>query len=74
MRAAIYEQTGTAGEVLQITEVPTPEPGPGEVRVRIAFAGLNPTDWKRMRTGPVAGAFQVPGHDGAGTIDAVGPA
>jgi NADPH2:quinone reductase len=73
MHAATYEQTGSTDKVLSVTEVPTPEPGPGQVRVRIAFAGLNPTDWKRMRTGPVAGAFQVPGQDGAGTIDAVGP-
>lgn len=73
MRAAIHEQPGPVADVLKVTEVPTPEPGPGEVRVRIACAGLNPTDWKRMRTGPLAGAFQVPGHDGAGTIDAIGP-
>jgi NADPH:quinone reductase len=73
MRAAIYRQPGPVADVLDVTEVPTPEPGPGEVRVHIAYAGLNPTDWKRMRTGPLAGAFQVPGQDGAGTIDAVGP-
>lgn len=73
MRAAIHEQPGPVADVLKVTEVPTPEPGPGEVRVRITCAGLNPTDWKRMRTGPLAGAFQVPGHDGAGTVDAVGP-
>jgi NADPH2:quinone reductase len=72
MRAAIYQQPGAVNDVLEVTDVPTPEPGPGEVRVRIEFTGLNPTDWKRMRTGPLAGAFQVPCQDGAGTIDAVG--
>jgi NADPH2:quinone reductase len=72
MRAAVYETSGTSA-VLQVREVPTPEPGPGEVRVRIALAGVNPTDWKVIRrAGPPAGAFAVPGQDGAGTIDAVG--
>jgi NADPH:quinone reductase len=39
-------------------------------------SGVNPTDWK-ARTGTAAGAPidppQVPNHDGAGVIDAVGP-
>ena len=72
MQAAVYKQAGKTGDVLEVIELPTPEPAPGEVRVRIACAGLNPTDWKRMRTGPLAGALQVPCQDGAGTIDAVG--
>jgi NADPH:quinone reductase len=72
MRAAVYRTSGTSA-VLEVREVPTPEPGPGEVRVRIAVAGVNPTDWKVIRrAGPPAGAFAVPGQDGAGTIDAVG--
>jgi NADPH2:quinone reductase len=73
MRAAIFKRPGAVKDVLEVTDIPTPEPGPGEVRVRVAFTGLNPTDWKRMRTGPLAGALQVPCQDGAGTIDAVGP-
>lgn len=51
-----------------------PEPGPGEVRVRVHVSGVNPTDWKSRSgatTRPIAG-FQVPQHDGAGVIDAVG--
>src|SRR3954454_19247245 len=43
MQAASYEETGPAGEVLRVIELPDPEPGPGEVRVRIiktfAFRG-----------------------------------
>lgn len=73
MLAAVYDRPGTS-EVLSVREVPTPEPGPGEVRVRIAVAGVNPTDWKVVRRGgPPEGEFAVPGQDGAGTIEAVGP-
>jgi NADPH2:quinone reductase len=71
MLAAVYESTGPAG-VLRVREVPTPDPGPGEVRVRLAVSGVNPTDWKSRSGGTVDGPFQIPGQDGAGTIDAVG--
>jgi NADPH2:quinone reductase len=51
-----------------------PAPGPGEVLVKVALSGVNPTDWK-SRSGstprPIDG-FQVPHHDGAGVIEAVG--
>jgi NADPH2:quinone reductase len=74
MRAAVYDRTGPAGHVLRIADVPRPEPGPGEVRVRIHVSGVNPTDWK-SRAGatprPIT-KFQIPNHDGAGVIDAVG--
>jgi NADPH:quinone reductase len=74
MRCARYEGYGPAAEVLRIAHVDRPEPGPGEVRVRIELSGINPTDWK-SRSGatprPING-FQVPHHDGAGVIDAVG--
>ena len=74
MRAALYDRYGPAGEFLRVEEVPTPDPGPGEVRVKITCSGVNPTDWK-SRGGstprPIDG-FQIPHHDGAGVIDAVG--
>src|ERR1700735_4050037 len=74
MRAALYEDYGPAREVLRVEEIERPEPGPGEVRVRIEASGVNPTDWK-SRAGatprPIDG-FQIPQHDGAGVIDAVG--
>lgn len=74
MLAAVYESAGPS-DVLEVREVQTPEPGPGEVRVRVAFSGVNPTDWKRLRTqGPGDGVpFAVPHQDGSGVIDAVGP-
>jgi NADPH2:quinone reductase len=74
MRAARYERTGPAHEVIEVMQIETPEPGPGEVRVRIAFSGVNPTDWKSRAgaTGGLAGEFQIPNQDGSGVIDAVG--
>ncbi len=75
MKAAIYDRLGPAREVLRVTDIDRPEPGPGQVRVRLRVSGVNPTDWK-SRSGvtprPVSG-FQIPHHDGAGEIDAVGP-
>jgi len=74
VRAAVYDRFGSAREVLRVENVERPEPGPGEVRVRVEVSGINPTDWK-SRSGatprPIDG-FQVPHHDGAGLIDAVG--
>jgi NADPH2:quinone reductase len=75
VKAALYDQTGKASDVLKVEEVDRPEPGPGEVRVRVRFSAINPTDFK-SRSGatprPIDG-FQIPHHDGAGEIDAVGP-
>jgi NADPH:quinone reductase len=74
MKAAVYDRTGPAREVLRIEDIERPEPGPGEVRVRVHVSGVNPTDWK-IRAGATPRAidgFQIPHHDGAGVIDAVG--
>ena len=74
MTAALYDRYGPAAEVLRVDELERPEPGPGEVRVKVAVSAINPTDYK-SRSGatprPIDG-FQVPHHDGAGVIDAVG--
>jgi len=73
MRAAVYEGRG-ASDVLQVKEVPTPGPGVGEVRLRLHVAAVNPTDWKARKSGGDLDAdFQIPGQDGAGVIEAVGP-
>ena len=75
MRAASYDRHGPAAEVLEVKDVERPAPGPGEVLVKVALSGINPTDLK-SRSGatprPIDG-FQIPHHDGAGVIDAVGP-
>ena len=74
-RAVAYTENG-GPDVLELVERPVREPGPGEVRVRMHRAGVNPTDWK-LRAGGGAGSPvdppQVPGQDGAGVVDAVGP-
>jgi NADPH2:quinone reductase len=65
---------GKAAEVFRVEEVDRPEPGPGEVLVRVHASGVNPTDYK-ARSGAVPRPiddFQVPHHDGAGVIEAVG--
>ena len=75
MRAALYSETGKAADVLHVEEIPRPEPGPGEVLVRVYASGINPTDYK-ARSGAVprpVDDFQIPHHDGAGVIEAVGP-
>jgi NADPH:quinone reductase len=74
MRAVVYTESGDAS-VLELVERRAGEPGPGEVRVRIVRAGVNPTDWKFRAGGMGKLAFPeiVPGQDGAGVVDAVGP-
>jgi NADPH:quinone reductase len=73
-RAAVYTETGEAA-VIHTVETPVRDPGPGEVRVRIRRSGVNPTDWKSCRgsePGTPIEPPQVPNHDGAGIVDAVG--
>ena len=75
MKAMIIEQTG-GPEVLKYAEMPTPEPAAGEVLVKIAYAGVNPADWKN-RQGmleqyrPYYFPYIV-GFDAAGVVAAVG--
>ena len=75
MRAAWYDRTGPAREVLQIGERPTPTPGRGEVLIRVRASGINPSD-VGMRGGvnaPMAYPRITPNSDGAGVVEAVGP-
>ncbi len=75
MKAAYYERTGPAREVLQLADMEMPEPAPGEVRVRIEWSGVNPSDVK-SRAGVRSAAMPfprvIPHSDGMGVIDAVG--
>lgn len=71
MRAAVVTSFDAP---ITVTSVPTPEPGPGQVLVRIEAAGLCHTDihaargdWPVRPTLPL-----VPGHEGIGTVEAVG--
>lgn len=74
MRAVWYEKNGSAKDVLQIGELPSPTPGPGEVRVRMHMSGINPFDVKSRAGLRQKLTYQriVPHCDGAGVIDAVG--
>lgn len=75
LRAIVYDTEGPESGRIRAVELPDPEPGPGEVRVRVVVSGVNPTDWKARDTPPGSRpwAQQVPGQDGAGVIDRVGP-
>lgn len=57
---------------IETAHLPEPRPGPGEVRVRVTAAGICGTDLHlfegRFGTLPL-----IPGHDVAGSIEAVGP-
>lgn len=75
MRSIVYSKTGDP-DVLTMVDRPAAEPGPGEVAVRMHRAGVNPTDWKSrrgVRAGLAVEPAQVPGQDGAGVVEAVGP-
>ena len=78
MRAITIDRFG-GPEVLAARDMEVAPPGEGEVRVRLAFAGVNYID-VYMRTGAYARSHtyetplpMVPGMEGAGTIDAIGP-
>ena len=71
MRAAVF----TGPRQIRIERVPLPQPGPQEVRVRLQGCGLCASNlgpwlggpWHRYPLAPGA-----PGHEGWGTIDAIG--
>lgn len=60
---------------LVFEDAPRPEPGPGEVRVAVKAAGVNHLDtWVRRGVpGHVFPLPMIPGCDGAGVVEAVGP-
>ncbi len=74
MRAAYYEQNGSARAVLRVGDVETQQAGPGEVRVKLATSGVNPSDVKSRQgaTRKIAWPRVIPQSDGAGVIDQVG--
>lgn len=74
MKAVLFHHHGGL-EVLEYTDFPTPEPGPGQVRVRLHVAALNRLDiWVRNGWPGIRLEYpHIPGADGAGVVDAVGP-
>jgi NADPH:quinone reductase len=74
--SAVGYATGGGVDVLREADVESSEPGPGQVRIEIVRSGINPTDVKARRNLRMAipkGRLQVPHHDGAGVVTAVGP-
>jgi L-iditol 2-dehydrogenase len=72
MRAIVVERPGTA----TLTHVPRPEPAPGEVLVRVGAAGICGSDVEVLegrRPSPYVRYPIIPGHEWAGTVEAVGP-
>ncbi len=72
----VVEITEPGGpEVLRPAKADIPEPQAGEVRIKLAYAGVNRPD-ALQRAGaydPPPGASPLPGLEGSGAIDAVGP-
>ena len=67
----IYETGGP--DKLKWEEVEVGEPGPGQVRVRNTAVGLNFIDiYQRSGLYPMPLPF-VPGSEGAGVVEAIGP-
>lgn len=75
MKAAFYEEVGSASAVLQLAEISTPEPQAGEVRIKLLWSGVNPSDCKSragLRSKIMPFPRVIPHSDGMGIVDAVG--
>src|SRR5579863_2630882 len=75
MKAAWYEKSGPARDVLVLGDMDDPRPGPGEVRIRVAFSGVNPGDVKKREDAFGVGMPYprvIPHSDGSGKVDTVG--
>jgi 2-desacetyl-2-hydroxyethyl bacteriochlorophyllide A dehydrogenase len=72
MHAVVVERPGAAG----LRRVPRPEPGRGEVLVRVGAAGICGSDVEVLegrRPSRYVRYPIIPGHEWAGTVEAVGP-
>jgi NADPH:quinone reductase-like Zn-dependent oxidoreductase len=74
MRAVLIREHGGLDR-LEWTEMPEPIPGPGEIRVAVRAVSLNHLDiWVRRGIPGVHYPLPlIPGCDGAGVVDALGP-
>jgi NADPH:quinone reductase-like Zn-dependent oxidoreductase len=75
MKAAFFREHG-GPEKIEHGELPAPVPGPGQVRIRIRAGALNHLDIF-VRNGIPGIPVSLPhvmGSDGAGVVDATGPA
>jgi L-iditol 2-dehydrogenase len=70
-RAVVVDRPGVAA----LRHVATPDPGPGEVLVRVGAAGICGSDLELLdgrRPPPYVRYPIIPGHEWAGTVEAVG--
>lgn len=72
MRAIRVHENGGA-EVLRLETIPDPVPGPGQVLVRLEAIGVNFIEIYQRRGLYKVSMPVVPGEEGAGTVEAVGP-
>lgn len=75
MQAMVLNRFG-GPEVLELARIERPSAGPGQVIVQVAYAGVNPADWK-AREGWLQLYFQyvfpfVVGFDAAGLVAEIG--
>ncbi|GAB2892438.1 NAD(P)-dependent alcohol dehydrogenase [Streptomyces mayteni] len=82
MKAIVQDVYGPADTVLTLRDVPQPVPGKGEVLLRVRAAGVDPSVWHltnglprvaRLAIGVRRPRNPVPGWDGAGVVERVGP-
>ncbi|NPV66464.1 MAG: zinc-binding dehydrogenase [Anaerolineae bacterium] len=76
MKAVIFREHGPVEVLRFVEDFPLPAPGPGQVRLRVAASALNRLDLF-VRQGWPGLALVMPhigGADGAGIVDALGPA
>ena len=75
MRAIVLRKFGPK-EVLEERDMVTPEPFPDEVQIKVAYAGVNPVDWK-VREGYLTERMPhqlpiIPGWDVSGVVKKLG--
>jgi NADPH:quinone reductase-like Zn-dependent oxidoreductase len=72
MKAIFFRKHG-GNEVLEYGDWPEPEPGPGEVRIAIRASAMNHLDLFVRDGIPGVPLPMIPGADGAGVVDRLGP-
>jgi NADPH:quinone reductase-like Zn-dependent oxidoreductase len=76
MKAVRLHQRGGPEQIV-VEEAPLPTPGAGQVRIRVAAAAITPgeLEWDETYQNPDKSPRlpTIPGHDVAGTVDALGP-
>ena len=72
MKAIRVSQTG-GPEVMEVVDLPVPQPKPAEASVKVSMAGVNSID-AQFRDGRLRTPLPfVPGQEGVGLVEAVGP-